>query len=341
MKAERLPSGNWRVRVTYMQNGERKFKSFTSPDKKEALYLAARFQLNRQQMPKCNLTLGEAIDKYVEERDAILSPSTVVGYKKIRNYDLQSIMHIKIKDLTQEDIQKAVNEDAKTKAPKSIRNSHGLLSAVLRVYRKDFILTTTLPRKVPTEITIPENDEVVQLFETCKKQDTKVIIMLAAMLGLRRSEICALKWDDIRGDQIRVDEATVKGDDGLVTKTTKTTAGFRMIAAPQVLITEISKLPRNSETVINLTPAALSSRWRRLKEKTGIKCRFHDLRHYCASVMLALGVPDKYAMERMGHATPDMLKRVYQHVMSDKRKEVAQSVNSYFDSRGVAHNVAH
>lgn len=49
--------------------------------------------------------------------------------------------------------------------------------------------------------------------------------------------------------------------------------------------------------------------------------------------MLALNVPDKYAMERMGHATNNMLKNVYQHTMKDKQDEVADLVDKYFTEK--------
>ena len=65
----------------------------------------------------------------------------------------------------------------------------------------------------------------------------------------------------------------------------------------------------------------------RLWASLGIACRSHDLRHDNASLMLALSVPDKYAMERLGQATPGMIKAVYQHIMSDKREEVNEAVN--------------
>lgn len=48
--------------------------------------------------------------------------------------------------------------------------------------------------------------------------------------------------------------------------------------------------------------------------------------------MLAMGVPDKYAMERMGYSTPATLKKVYQHTMSGKRQEVNQMINAHMDS---------
>ena len=56
--------------------------------------------------------------------------------------------------------------------------------------------------------------------------------------------------------------------------------------------------------------------------------------------MLALGIPDKYAMEIMGHATNNMLKTVYQHTMEDKQKEVARNINMYFN-QSMQHEMQH
>lgn len=55
--------------------------------------------------------------------------------------------------------------------------------------------------------------------------------------------------------------------------------------------------------------------------------------------MLALNVPDKYAMERLGQATQNMLKTVYQHTMQDKREEVTSAMNTFFDA--VQHEMQH
>jgi len=49
--------------------------------------------------------------------------------------------------------------------------------------------------------------------------------------------------------------------------------------------------------------------------------------------MLALGVSDKYAMKRLGHATPNMLKTVYHHVMSTKQDEITSTINDFFNSK--------
>ena len=48
--------------------------------------------------------------------------------------------------------------------------------------------------------------------------------------------------------------------------------------------------------------------------------------------MLALGVPDFYAMQRMGHATPNMLKTIYQHIQDEKQRSVSELIDSKVDT---------
>ena len=60
--------------------------------------------------------------------------------------------------------------------------------------------------------------------------------------------------------------------------------------------------------------------------------RFRDLRHINASVMLQLGIQDKYAMERGGWSSLSTMKDVYQHTFSAEREKVDNTVNTYFDS---------
>lgn len=48
--------------------------------------------------------------------------------------------------------------------------------------------------------------------------------------------------------------------------------------------------------------------------------------------MMAQGIPDKYAMERMGHSTTHMLKSVYQHTENQKRNEINNIMNKCVDS---------
>jgi integrase len=74
-------------------------------------------------------------------------------------------------------------------------------------------------------------------------------------------------------------------------------------------------------------------RFTRLLESKGIQhMSFHDLRHMSASIMLALGIPDKYAMERGGWSTPSVMKSVYQHTFSAERQAVDDKIDNYFNA---------
>ena len=77
---------------------------------------------------------------------------------------------------------------------------------------------------------------------------------------------------------------------------------------------------------------AIGKRFSRLMKKNGIEMNFHKLRHVNASVMAALRIPDKYALERGGWKTDYVMKQVYTHTFSDRRIEADTIIDSYFEN---------
>ena len=193
------------------------------------------------------------------------------------------------------------------------------------------ILRTTLPQKEKKEINIPTMEEIQFLAEKAEGTKFELPFLLAAWMGLRTSEIRGLTWDCIHGNLLHIKQAVVEGEDGPVLKATKSYSGNRKIRIPPYILELIDQQPRRDEYVVHYTRNALYNHLRRMCERYGLPhYRFHDLRHVQASVMLLLNVPDKYAMERMGHASTNMLKNVYQHTMRSKSEEVADQVDNYF-----------
>lgn len=322
---QKLPSGAWRCQV--MVNGKRVSVVEDTPGAAQARAVALREGLIEQKKKPVSLTVGEAIDRYIESKDAVLSPSTVAGYRRIRKNVMQDIMGVKLSDLTQESVQKSMNKMAREKSPKSVRNAHGLLSAALAAYLPDMVLRTSLPQKERYEAAIPSDEDVGRIIDAVAGTEMELPVLLAVWLGLRMSEILGLKWEDIDGNILHIRRAKV--DEGV--KTTKTFSSQRDIPIPAY----IKKLMEHSgdaeEYIVPFTRRSIYSRFQTICKKAGVQhYRFHDLRHINASIMLALGVPDKYAMERMGHATNNMLKTVYQHTMRSKQDEVASMVDNYF-----------
>ena len=329
---QKLPSGVYRCQV--MVDGKRVSVVDEDPAVAQAKAVALRAGLIEEKKTGNSMTVGQAIDRYIESKDAVLSPSTVAGYKRVRQNALQDLMSVKVADLTQEAVQKAVNKMARVKSPKSVRNAHGLLSAALEEYRPDMILRTTLPQKQKYDVAVPTDDDIERIIAAAKGTEMELPVLLAIWLGLRASEIRGLTWDCVSGSVLHIRQAIVEGENGPELKGTKTYSGNRKIRLPNYLADLISEQPRTDDYIVHLSGQAMYKRFSRLCEKSGLPhYRFHDMRHANASIMLALGVPDKYAMERMGHATNNMLKTVYQHTMKSKQDEVADVVDNYFEEK--------
>lgn len=327
---KKQPSGAWLIQC--MVDGKRTAKTFAT--KQEAVHWAAGLKAGAIEAKRAphHMTVGAATDRYIEMKEAVLSPSTIHGYKKIRTNLFASISDIRLADLTQEKVQRWVNELAKSRAPKTTANAHGLLSAVLAEYAPAVSLRTTLPSKVKQEVQIPSEAEIKAILAACKGTKYELPIVLAIWLGLRLSEILGLTWDCIKGDTIHIKQAIVEGDEGYVVKGTKTYSGNRKLRLPPYIKSLIEAQPKNSDRIISITGHAIYCGFRRICEKEGLPhFRFHDLRHTNASVMLAAGVPDKYSMKRMGHATNNMLKTVYQHTIKEKELEYDAQINHYFE----------
>lgn len=327
-----LPSGSWRCQV--MVNGQRISVVDEDPAVAHAKALALKAGIIHKSKSPQSMTVGDAIDRYIESKDSVLSPATVAGYKRLREHALQELMGVRLSMLTQEAVQRAVNKMAKDKSPKSVRNAHGLLSAALAVYRPDMVLRTTLPQKKRYEAAVPSGADVQAIMAAARGTKEELPILLAVWLGLRMSEILGLKGEDVDGNILHIRRALV--DEG--EKSTKTYGSQRDLPLPDYIRGLMD--PKPGEHLVKLTRRSLYCRFQTVCKKAGVQhYRFHDLRHINASVMLALGVPNKYAQERMGHATDNMLKTVYQHTMSAESAEAAQQVDAYFTN--ILHTILH
>lgn len=339
-KAKKLPSGNWRVRVFTHTDAEGKshYKSFTAATKKEAEYMASQFYVEKTNNNELlDITLKQAYEKRIKSVESVLSPSTIKAYKRYAVNYLQDIMPLKLSNLTPEIIQTAVSKEALNVSAKTVNNMCGLLSVVLKAYMPSFKLDVIRPQKEKKNIYIPNENEVKQILAYLEGTPGYMPVLLASCLGLRRSEICALKWSDIDFEKgtVYIHSATVlDSENKAVTKKPKSYSGYRTLTMPQYMIEKMKteKSTSTSENVTTLTGAAIYHRFARSLEALNIPhFRFHDLRHYNASVMLAMGIPNKYAQARMGHATDNMLKNVYQHIMEEKQSSTDMQMKEYFE----------
>lgn len=333
-KAKQLPSGSWRVRV--YDNELKKQISFTSKltgkaGKAEAELMAREYQLGRKQKREQGRTVGECIDEYIALKKNILSPTTIEGYRKEKRNSLADLCSIPVSELTETQIQAHINRLALTKSPKTIRNAHGLLSAALNVYAPDMRLRTTLPQK---QKKIKQLPEVSAIMEALRGTDIELPCLMALWLGMRMSEIRGAKRSNIHNGVLTIKDTVVNiAGRPVEREQTKTVESTRMLPIPKPLLDMINALPPEQDIIITMPDYTIRKHLYALQEEKQLEhFSFHDLRHLNASVMLALGIPDKYAMERGGWSSNNIMKSVYQHTFSEERKAADEKINNYFES---------
>ncbi|MGN0402620.1 MAG: site-specific integrase, partial [Acetatifactor sp.] len=296
--AKKLPSGAYRCLVYTGKgsDGKRQYKSFTACTKKEAEFLASQFLMekNTADQEKNAKLFCDELAKYISRKEPVLSPSTIRGYKNIermmeKNYP--AFYNMQISDIKQDHVQEVISNLAKTKSPKTVRNYHGLISAVIG---SNLPLNTTMPQKVQPELYIPSDSEIKALVAAVKGTELEIPVLLGAFCMMRRGEICALSMKDISGNTIHIHHSLVLGaDKEWHLKAPKTTTSDRYIEAPEFVINRINEVGH----ITNLNPHSITIMFERALDRNNIPhFRFHDLRHYSASIRHALGIPDAYIM---------------------------------------------
>ena len=320
MKIRQLPSGAWTTQVQV--NGVR--RSFTHKSKTQLRKMAEAYHLTASDAPSA--PLGALIDNYIASKRNVLSPSTIARYEQIRRLDFQRLMSVPANELTNERLQQEINLMAADHSPKSVRNAYGLISAAMRVHGMTF--RVTLPQRQKKTYSVPTTDDVLALCEAAG-DNLRTAIELAAFCGLRRGEIAALEASDISGNVIHVRRALVYDSKRkMVSKAPKTYTSDRLVVAPDFVLDDLKgKKGRVCPIALN----SITRRFTELRDKLGMKCRFHDLRHYYASALHAIGVRDQYIMKFGGWKSDHVLKSVYRDTLDDFETAAALESAAFFN----------
>lgn len=339
-KVCKLPSGNVRRRVYIGRDasGKRMYKSFTA-ESKDALDIAvgawkAAGGVEAEQAEKDPaLSVAEAVRRYIDLKSGVLSPATVKGYEAdAKNYITHDSIGLRdVNELTTRDAQLWISTLSEKLSPKTVKNAYGLFISSVRLFRPGWDPKVTMPQRRPPELYCPSDADVKALLAAAKDPELEIAILLAAFGPMRRSEICALTSADIHGNTITINKALVQNKDkDWELKGTKTVSSNRSIEMPPFVIDRLKGIKGR---IIKSTPSGLSDKFQRaIREADCPRFRFHDLRHYGASIMHAIGVPDKYIMARGGWASDGVMKRVYQNVIQEEQAKQTAVINDHFSS---------
>lgn len=330
MKAEKLPSGKWRVQIYLGKdaNGVKRKKSITAPTKREALQQAAVFKLDES----ADMQLKEACEHFIAVRGPELSPATVRGYMGVYRQHIKDNMIgcVTLRALTTPKLQKWISE--MDLSAKSKRNALGFVVTVVRFFDPERMFRVKILDTRQEELYTPTIDDVNKVLAIADEETRKGILL--GIFGLRRGEICALTAEDLDRSrcQVRVNKDTVKDDDGrFVVKVPKTRKSIRWVDIPACVMDQLPEEGR----LLTISPDMLTNRFRRLVLKAGVHpFRFHDLRAFFASVSVssAVGASELTVQSLGGWSTPHVLKRHYEREISDLRRRDTAAIMAYFDA---------
>ena len=326
--ARKTNSGNWRCEV--MLNGVR--KSFTAYTKAEAEQEAIKWKLGQEE--PIHGTLREAMERYIANREAILSPSTIRRYRKFVEDNFKNIQNRAISSLSQAEIQKDINLMRKSYSPKTIKNAWGFLSSVLKENGRSF--NVTLPQVVSDPHPFLQPDQIKPFIEEIEGYKLELPILLA-LHGLRRSEIMDLEWKDIdlKNGALKVSGAAVLDSDGVLIhkQENKNTTSRRTvpILIPRLATLLATNIATGSKYVATCNPNSIYNAVNRACDKLGYpRVGVHGLRHTFVSLCYHRGISELGCMQLCGFADFQTMRKVYTHLASKDLEIAKDNLSEFF-----------
>jgi integrase len=319
-------------------------------------------------------TVQQLVEGYFEHRlsKGKVRVTTAARYRQImRLHVYPPVGGLKIAKLTRPLYQKLIDDlDDSGLAAATVRQAHAVLRASLRfgvhngllsVNPSDGVVVAQSSRKA---LEIPEPDEIRKLLAAVEGTDFHPVLLLLATSGLRRSELCGLRWSrvDFERKTVRVieglhdvgtaDVTNVRAiepvGEGLALMRTKS-GRERLVSVPETTLESLRQRRREqSERRLLLGPAwhdaadggfvfdrgdgrplhpnVVSRRFRRLTARLGVACRLHDLRHAYASTLISAGLNPLVISKQLGHATTAFTLDVYGHLFPGDGDRAADAI---------------
>lgn len=281
------------------------------------------------------VTVAQAMNRWLLHVREDLSPTTWNEYRRLADKRIiPALGQVELRKLETS----AVNDFYRSiDKARTAQLCHSVLSGCMkyaveeRMVRDNAVKRARKPRKAPVEMVCPTVEEVEKLI--ANGGWLAPIIELVSRTGLRRGEVCALRWSDIGEKHILVSRAVIVDGTKLVVKSTKTEKG-RSVPVGAKTLALLADLPRTGEYVFGgnrpVHPPTVSGTFAPLTRSLNIKCRFHDLRHFFATQALSHGIPVKTVSVILGHANAAITLGVYAHAIPADDDKAAQVMEDLF-----------
>ena len=360
--------GRWEARIIigHKNDGSPMYKSAFAKTQKSALkQLHQLLDLYRDVdlTEECRMTLGEWMDKWMDEYMIFtIKENTIKGYRSQIDHQIKPFIgHKQLASLTTADIQKFYNKIKKegrvhphpihghVLSDSMVRKIHMMLHEAMEVaVRERYIVrnptdNTTIPKKTTTEKQVLDDSQLNRFLEAIQGEPYwHDFFYVEVMTGLRRGEICGIKWSDIDFNEgtlcIKRSVSTKEGG-GVSIGETKTDAGVRTIIMPPSVATLLWKkrsdainewvFPHYTNPSDPLHPSSAYKKLKTLLKRLELPLlRFHYLRHTFATQATDGGVDPKTLAGILGHTDASFTLDTYTHVTSDMQRGASAIVNN-------------
>lgn len=343
----------WHGRYSYVNpaTGKRHWKRLAAPTKKacQQRITEALAKINAGHIPRDDrLTVRDFTDRWLTAITPTVRPATIRRYRDaMRAHVLPTLGETRLTKLTALDLQALYADRLKAGLSTTTVNSlHAVIHRALRqavqwgLVDRNVASLATAPRPRELPVTTWTSAEAARFLAAADATPLAALWRLALLCGLRRGELLGLRWDDIdlRRGTLSVQRTLSRGDGGAwVIGEPKTRKSRRQIVLPASCVAALTH-HRDRQLFDGQAPGpvftgaqggplpvnSLARAFAALIEHAGVpKLRFHDLRHTCATLLLAAGTHPKLVADLLGHSGTLVTMGRYSHVTESMSRQMA------------------
>ena len=291
-------------------------------------------------------SFSEIAHEWWKEDTDDLEYQSIKTYRPAMNRAIEYFNDISVKNIKPRDITQFLKALArKGYAQKTIANQKLVVNLIFQraVLQNDVEVNPCSAAVMPkdTAKTIRKAASTMDENIIRKSSDIWLFPYIAIMTGMRKGEILALQWKDINFDNnfIEVTKSVYHEGDRPKIKQPKTAAGVRTVPLLAPLKEKLLKIKdQNPEHFIisdtgktPLTSRRYTTLWKHYKEKTGVTCTAHQLRHSFATIAFECGVPVKSVQEILGHKQLSTTMDLYTDFRKKSFDEAANVLNQFME----------
>ncbi len=346
-------------------NRVRKYRTFDTKRDATRAFNEHKVKMDKgtQIMPS-EYTFAQWLDYWY--KDIILpqiEETTAYGYRgMIENYLKPQIGEIRLQKLTARDIQQYYTwlMDEKKLSPNTVIKHHNLLTNTLNAAeRQEYITKNPMravspPKKRQREAKFYTPEQLGILLDKAVGTRLELPVFICAYLGLRRGELCGLRWSDVDLEHktITIENTRTQAGKKEIEKGTKTASSTRTLYLPDTLCdmlkaakehqqacrAEYKNAYDDNDYVVVMEdgrpfrPNYLSELFGKFLADNDLpKIVLHELRHTFASLSNQAGIPAYNIGKALGHSTPATTQKIYTHLLDQTHTQAVEGVAAIAD----------